>query len=225
MMMMERLSTVFFLSLATLGVAGLSAQNLIQASGADGVVRLLPGDASVLESRDVRKDLSCTVTPVKPALAFDLRFRAGYEVGIPLNELAASEDLLTMVFRVTPDDRKDDPVYFFQRLRVPAIEENAKGSAYLNGAFELGEGRYHVDFLMRDRGERVCSSYWDVEARLTPRDKQLVLTLAPDSVAAVDRTTFKEEPPAENVADGTQCKGPHQLRSSELQLRNAATFR
>jgi hypothetical protein len=55
---------------------------------------------------------------------------------------------------------------------------------------------------MRDRGERVCSSYWDVEARLTPRDKQLVLTLAPDSVAAVNRTIFKEEPPAKNVADG-----------------------
>jgi hypothetical protein len=88
------LARVFFLSLTTLCAAELSAQTLIQASGADGVVRLLPGDASVLESREVRKDLSCSVTPVKPTLAFDLRFRAGYEVGIPLKELAGSEGLL-----------------------------------------------------------------------------------------------------------------------------------
>ena len=31
---------------------------------------------------------------------------------------------------------------------------------------------------MRDRGERVCSFYWDMEAALTPKDKQIELAMA-----------------------------------------------
>ena len=54
--------------------------------------------------------------------------------------------------------------YFSQHVNVPAIEENAGGPAYLNGTFDVGEGKYHVDWLMRDRAERICSSNWEIEA-------------------------------------------------------------
>jgi hypothetical protein len=37
---------------------------------------------------------------------------------------------------------------------VPPIDENAKGNAYLQGAFDVGEGNYHVELLMRNRSER-----------------------------------------------------------------------
>jgi hypothetical protein len=109
-----------------------------------------------------------------------------------------------MLFRVTPDGHKDDPVYFSQRLSVPAIEEDAKGNAYLQGAFDMGEGNYHVDFLMRDRSERVCSFYWDAEAELPAKDKQLVLMAAPGTVEAAEREPFKDEPPVERE----QTTGP-----------------
>src|ERR1700694_5918179 len=122
------------LTLTVLAITSLKGQVVMQGSGPGGIVRIFNTDSAVLESQEVRKDLPCTVTPIKPALGFDLRFHAGYEVSIPLKDLAGSEDLLTMLFRVTPDQRKDDPVYFSQRLSVPAIEENAKGNAYLQGA-------------------------------------------------------------------------------------------
>src|SRR5712692_839309 len=54
----------------------------------------------------------------------------------------------TFVF--TPANHKDEPLYFSQRIGVPAIEADAKGEAYLQGGFDLGEGKYHVDWLMRD---------------------------------------------------------------------------
>jgi hypothetical protein len=186
--------------LVVLGATGLRGQTVIQGSGLGNQVRIFNTDAAVLEAQEVRKDLPCTVVPIKPALGFDLRFHAGYEVSIPLKDLAGSEDLLTMIFRVTPDDHKDEPVYFSQRLSVPPIEENAKGSAYLQGAFDVGEGKYHVDFLMRDRSERVCSSYWDAEADLPPKDSQLVLMMAPSVVQASEHEPFKEEPPVEREA-------------------------
>jgi len=182
------------LSLAFLAASGLQAQTLMQGSGPGDLVRIFNTDSAVLEAQDVRKDLPCTVTPVKPSLGFDLRFHAGYEVTIPLSDLAGSEDLLTTLFRVTPQGHKDEPVYFSQRLGVPAIEEDAKGNAYLQGAFDLGEGNYHVDFLMRDRAERVCSFYWDAQAELPLKDKQLVLMMAPGTVQA-EQEPFKDEPP------------------------------
>ena len=47
------------------------------ASGPGGAVRLFTSDAAILEARDTRKDLPCTVTPVKPQLGFDLKFHSG----------------------------------------------------------------------------------------------------------------------------------------------------
>lgn len=191
----SRLRALF--GLTVLAATGLRAQVVMQGSGPGGVVRIFNTDSAVLEAQEVRKDLPCTVTPIKPTLGFDLRFHTGYEVSIPLNDLSGAEDLLTMIFRVTPEAHKDEPIYFSQRLSVPPIEENAKGNAYLQGAFDVGAGNYHIDFLMRDRSERVCAFFWDAEAELPPKDKQLALMMAPGTLQAAEREPFKEEPPVE----------------------------
>src|SRR5690349_8810107 len=136
-------SSLALVLFSTLVPTKVGAQLVMQGSGPSGLVRIFNTDSAVLEAQEVRKDLPCTVTPIKPSLGFDLRFHAGYEVTIPLKDLAGSEDLLTTIFRVTPDSHKDEPVYFSQRLTVPPIEENAKGNAYLQGAFDVGEGSYH----------------------------------------------------------------------------------
>jgi hypothetical protein len=180
------------------GVA-LEAQSLMPGTGPGGVVRILNTDSAVLEAQDVRHDLPCTVTPVKPLLGFDLRFHAGYEVSLPLREAAGKDGLLTTVFRVVPTDRKDAAaVYFSHRMTVPDIEEDAKGTAYLQGTFDLGEGNYHVDLLMRDRSERVCSFHWEVTAELPAKDKNLNLMIPSGAAEASEREPFKQEPPIEH---------------------------
>src|SRR5256885_381487 len=77
---------------ALLGVAvfspGAFSQNVMQGMGDRGTVQLLGSDAAVLETEDVKKDLPCTVTSVKPVLGFDLRFHAGYDITLPLRDLA-----------------------------------------------------------------------------------------------------------------------------------------
>src|SRR5215471_12053314 len=109
-------------------------------TGSGRQLRMFNTDMAVLEAQEVRKDVPCTVNPSKPVLGFDLRFHTGYEISIPLRELAGSENQLTVLFRVTPDNRKEDPSYFVQHFRVPQIEEDAKGEATLDGAFDVGEG-------------------------------------------------------------------------------------
>ncbi len=182
------------------GSLGLSAQELMPVSGPGGMVRLFTSDGAVLESQEVRKDLPCTVTPTKPSLGFDLKFHTGYEVGIPLKELAGSGNQLTIVFRVTPENHPDEPVYFAQHIAVPAIADDAKGEPYLEGQFDVGEGKYHVDWLMRDRSERVCADFWDFDASLSSRDKEMVLNIQPSMVQASDTEPFKVEAPVERAA-------------------------
>ncbi len=162
--------------------------------------RLFNTDLAVLEAGDIRKDLPCSVTPAKPLLGFDLRFHAVYDVSVPLKDLAGSDNLLTILFRVIPQNHKDEPIYFTQKVRVPAIDEDAHGEALLQGAFDLGEGSYHVDWLMRDRAERVCSNYWDSEAQLTQKDREMSLTLLPGAIASIEAEQFKEDPPIERVS-------------------------
>jgi hypothetical protein len=177
------------------------SQMILTGSGPTGAVNIFNTDLAVLEGGETRKDIPCTVTPEKPTVGFDLRFHAGYQVTVPLRDLSGGENLLSILFRVQAKDRQDQPTYFAQHIRVPVIEEDAKGDAYLQGNFDLGEGQYHIDWLMRDRGERVCSFSWDAEATLTNKDKPMSLAIPPESIQRTDPEQFKEEPPVQRASD------------------------
>lgn len=183
---------------ACLSGPGASAQTVLRDSSPV-PLNIFPSDLAVLEAGELRKDLPCTVTPQKPQLGFDLRLHAGYDVAVPMDEFAGAENLLTIVFRVTPAARKNEPVYFEQKVRVPFINEDARGNATLAGAFDVGEGAYHVDWLMRDRAERVCAANWDTAAELQPRDRDVALTMPPNDVQRTEAETFQEEPPVQRA--------------------------
>ncbi|HYO80921.1 MAG TPA: acetyltransferase, partial [Bryobacteraceae bacterium] len=134
------------------------------------------------------------------------------------------ENLLTILLRVTPVEPAGERQYFVQRIRVPAVEEDSKGDAYLQGSFDAGEGKYKVQWLMRDRTERVCSSTWDVDAVLPQRDKQIALALQPGEIRQSDREQFKDEPPVARSAEEPPLNikvlvnfAPQNARSSTLQ--------
>ncbi len=164
-----------------------------------GLVRIVNTDLAVLESAENRTDLPCQVTPQKPELAFDLRFHAAYRVAIPLKELWGDGDMLRILLRVSPLDRKDNEIYLVDRFSVPPIEEDAKGEAALPGGFVLGPGHYKVDWLMRDRSERVCAAHWEVEAKLDEHTRDLPLTMPANTVAQRPQEPFSEQPPVERV--------------------------
>src|SRR5713226_763760 len=126
--MASRRISSFFITIPTLALVvstTLPAQTMIEGSGPGRLVRIFNTDAAILEAQEPRKDLPCGVNQIKPQLGFDMKFHAGYEVSVPLRELSGSEDLLTTIFRVTPENRPDEPVYFSQRTTVPSIEPDA----------------------------------------------------------------------------------------------------
>ena len=194
--MVSRIALLSSLVLAsTLAPGSLFAQTLLKAAASGGAVRLIESDMAALELNENRKDLPCSLTPVKPTLGFDLHFHAGYEITVPLKELAGDGDLLTVIFRVTPNSAKDSPIYFNQKFTVPSIEEDAHGDAFLQGGFDIGEGDYKIEWLMRDKMERICSSSWDSNAALPGRDKETHLSISRNSIEPQADDFFYEEPP------------------------------
>lgn len=186
--------------------------------------RMFGTDMAVLEAGEPRQDLPCKVEDVKPLLGFDLKFHAGFEVTVPMRELAGSENLLTIVFRVRPEGKPEADRYFIQRVKVPELDEEAKGEAFLQGGFDIGEGKYQVEWLMRDRAERVCSHVWKVEASLPAKDKQMEMNEPADTVEPSQFEQFHEEPPVSRNANEAQLNvkvlinfAPQRTRSATLQ--------
>lgn len=208
--------------MATVLCMPIRGQTVMSPSG--GPVRLFGTDLAVFEIREPRRDLPCEINPtVKAQVGFDLKFHAGYEVVVPLKDLAGRENLLTIVFRVTPLDAPESETYFTQKIRVPEIEEDAKGEAALYGSFDLGEGKYKVDWLMRDRAERVCSNFWDVEAGLQDKDAEMAMVIPPRSIRTTEIEQFRDEPPIERLNQDEPINvkvllnySPQSLRSSTM---------
>jgi hypothetical protein len=80
---------------------------------------------------------------------------------------------------------------------VPEIDEDASGETTLGGVFDLGEGKFHVDWLMRDRQNHMCAFFWDSTAELPSRDKDIELAIGANVVEATRTEQFTEDPPVQ----------------------------
>ena len=156
-------------------------------------------DLTVLASAERRADFSCQVTPDKPALGFDLRFHSDYRVTVPVKVLAEVGGWLETVIRVTPAAGSEESVYLVRRYSIPEFQQGIKGSGEMFGGFDLGLGRYLVDWMMRDRRGRVCSSHWELEAKLSAGEQSLPLALDANVVAERLGDPIVKEPPVKQA--------------------------
>ncbi len=172
------------------------AQSMVTPAEYTGV-NIAVSDLAVFEAGVPRSDLRCKVERSDPVLGFDMNFHAGYRTELPLAEIGDEANLLKVLFRVYPADRPREKRYFTQRFRVPGFPElkegeTAKGSAYLEGGVIAGPGKYKVDWLMRDRGERVCASSWTFEVEPYTQGEALPITLTPGVVRAAPAHPFQD---------------------------------
>jgi hypothetical protein len=203
---MFRLNVVRLLLAVCCTFGSVSAQMLLKPGQPGETINLIPSDLTILEAGQERKDLPCTVTQRKPELGFDLRFHSGFDVTVPLAELAGDGQLLTVIFRVVAKDSDNHTANFVQHFTVPVISDDAKGDAALQGVIDLGEGSYHVDWMMRDREERVCATSWDVEASLATKDKPIPLFLSKNQVEQTRPEPFFNDPATELPRGGKEDK-------------------
>jgi hypothetical protein len=149
--------------------------------------RLQYGDLAMLNSREPRAELSCQITADKPSLGFDLRFHSDYHAAVPFNVVADAGGWLQVAMRVMATPETEHPTYLAHRFAIPAVPLGSKGGVLVSGSFDLGPGRYRVDWIMRDARDRVCSAHWNLDAKAGSGKQDLPLTLGPNQIADLER--------------------------------------
>ena len=149
--------------------------------------RLQYDDLAALKSREPRAELPCQVKSDKPRLGFDLRFHSDYHVAVPVSVVADAGGWLQLAMRVMPTPGTEHSTYVAHRFATPGVPLGSKGEVLVSGGFDLGPGRYRVDWIMRDARERVCSSHWDLDARTGGGEQDLPLTLGPNQIVDLER--------------------------------------
>lgn len=169
---------LLFAAVAACGL--LHSQELIDTKSPDGTSDIRRFERTMEEAAG-NGALACKVKPLKPRLAYTLRYTAGFLASVPVSELDPDGTILLAVFRVSSSG--GDPVYFRQRFRIPKLPQDyllrrkRRAVVALAGGYFLGEGRYTVGWILFDQRGRYCRRSWDVNLRLNKEERTLVATI------------------------------------------------
>jgi hypothetical protein len=112
---------------------------------------------------------SCQVQPWGPSLGLDFRYLAGFLVSVSAAQFHPNEQVTTYL-RVTPEQAS--PVLLRTGFGVPAYASGMdqsldprdlrRAQLAMSGAFNIGEGRYSVEFLLL-HDSRACYKKWQLQ--------------------------------------------------------------
>ncbi len=160
-----------------------------------------PGDAAVFGSEGRRDESRCEVSPGKPQIGFDLRFHSGYTLAVPLEKLAGAGNGLRVLMRVAPLDDPRGARYFAGWVRVPPLGSKLHGEAQFTGEFDVGPGRYSVEWLLGAGEKRLCSARWELEAKTPAWLRDGATPLAANAIAECPKDLFRQAPPVRRDRD------------------------
>jgi len=139
--------------------------------------------------------LVCSVRAIKPVINFALRYQAGYEAVVPVDQFPQSATTLQTRFRVV--SRQTNARHYFRRSgTLPAGLRRRRDLAGLSGGFLIGEGDYRIDWLLTDAEGRSCLKSWEVRLRLKPDEREVASLMAPGEVAPLALASWRRLPPA-----------------------------
>jgi hypothetical protein len=151
----------------------------------------IPIVSQIIDSRAKQNSLKCDVRPWAPFLDFSFRYQTGLALTVSLGQFALGEEPVTYL-RVTPQG--GSPVILRAALELPSVlhdqsvtvepEDLRRIHFTTSGAFNIGEGRYSVEFLLRNRQGRSCYKRWNVKTGKYS-DKSVRVALSPRSVVPV----------------------------------------
>jgi hypothetical protein len=146
----------------------------------------IPTAIKALQSHEGEKNLRCEVEPTKPILNFGLRFQAGYLLEVPLVQYSGAGHTWTITLRITPEGG-GEPAYLTDRDSL-SNTSRAEFTAQMTGTFLVGEGRYHVDFMVVDDGGRLCRRDWQIAAAPERNERAIKVAMPPSTVADLSYT-------------------------------------
>jgi len=137
--------------------------------------------------------LACSVRPLKLVINFALRYQAGYEATLPIDQFSQSATPLYTRFRVVSGGT--NARHYFRRAgTLPPGLRRRREQAGLTGGFLIGEGDYQVDWLVTDAAGRSCQKSWEVRLRLKPHEREAAAFMAPGEVAPLTLASWRRLP-------------------------------
>lgn len=101
-----------------------------------------------------------------------------------MGQFTGSGHRWSVATEITPLTDGGRPAYLVSYFSLPAIPKTNVSNEF-SGGFLLGEGRYHVRWLLADDQQRVCRKEWNLNARLEFSERHVKPAMAPDTVAAL----------------------------------------
>ena len=138
----------------------------------------------IFEPKPGENLLHCEVTPVHPMLNFSFRYQAGYRVAMPASQFTGSGHRLIVLIRITPDQADAAPVYLAAMQRLPEIPDT-HAQLRFGGGYLLGEGSYHVDWVLMDERDRVFRKSWRVDVHRSHAEHNVKVAMEPGTVLDV----------------------------------------
>ena len=138
-------------------------------------------------------EIRCKARAFKPFLGFEFRFLSGYFIEIPIRDLAGPPNEVVISVTVRPVSVEgSEAVSFDREFRTRALPAR-RGTVEMSGSLALGEGKYDVQWQLRDRFGRFCSKSWTIEAKLSKKDRGVPLVLGRGEVAPSVVFLFRDE--------------------------------
>ena len=150
--------------------------------------------APLAADSETGREIRCRADKQDPILDFEFRFFTRYTLIIPVKDLVGPARTIHLSVDVTPLDLEGaEPVRFENETAIDAIPEDAGGKVEVNASFVTGEGRYHVNWQLKDSLGGHCSVEWTVQAKLGRREDAVRLTIAPGEVGDSRVYLFRPE--------------------------------
>jgi len=128
------------------------------------------------------KPLRCDPSYLRPVLNFSLRFQAGYVVRVPMDQYLGKGHWWLILERITPEADPSKAVYMGDRYALPDVPKTNIQLSVMGG-YLLGEGRYHVEWMIMDDLGRATLKEWTLEAQRTHATRNVNIVMPPGAVA------------------------------------------
>ncbi len=134
----------------------------------------------VLDRRLAVRGLKCRVSLSEPRLGFDFRFSGILRVEVPLRQLEGSGQAPVFAARLQSLSHRK-PAVLLKKAIVPDTRRNDsnRATAQLTINFAVGEGRYRLDWLVRNGQGQGCSRRHRFRAGLGRGQKELQPRIEP----------------------------------------------
>jgi hypothetical protein len=146
------------------------------------------------------RPMHCEVTPVPASLSFSFRFQTGYVARLPMKQYSGPGHHWNILMRIAPSTG-GDPFYLGSYTRLRNAPKN-NGQREFGGFYQVGEGRYTVDWMLADDLNRICRKSWKVEAKLDAHERGLNLGMAANTAGPVTFRRWSQQGDSDDPAIG-----------------------